>query len=55
MGLRQPSVEPIMIASCKGTGAPLLLSELSQMELALRGKASLTESNGRAFALKAAH
>jgi hypothetical protein len=55
MGLRQPSVEPVMIASCKGTGAALRLSELSQMDLALRGKARLTKSNGRAFALKAAH
>jgi hypothetical protein len=55
MGLRQPSVEPVMIASCKGTGAALLLSQLSQMEIALRGKASLTKSNGGTFALKAAH
>jgi hypothetical protein len=55
MGLWQASVEPVMIASCKDTGAALGLSELSQMELALRGEASLTKSNGRAFALKAAH
>jgi hypothetical protein len=55
MGLRQSPVEPVMIASCEGTGAPLLLSELSQVELALPGKASLTKSNGREFALKAAH